>query len=196
MSGKRSKKPEKKKSKVFFYKDDKTMEIKAGGILFIRGKTINEVLIQKVVENDGKIRHSDFGGKIDDDKNDIAGDITIEDTISRELHEETNEAIRNKSTKEYLSIAELRKMIDEDIRMEIYIQFAKYLLKIVYFDDDKYEIDFNRTGTHEKKDNIKRIVEWITYEEFIKYYKSKSLHPRMDYPSILNFFKVKTFKFK
>lgn len=190
MSGKRSGKPEKKKSNVFFYKDDKTMEIKAGGILFIHGKTKNEVLIQKVIEKDGKIRHSDFGGKIDD------GDITIEDTIARELHEETNGAIRNKSTKEYLSIAELRKMIDEDIRMEIYIQFAKYLLKIVYFDDDKYEIDFNRTGTSEKKDNIKRVVEWITYDEFIKYYKSKSLHPRMDYPSILNFFKVKTFKFR
>jgi ADP-ribose pyrophosphatase YjhB (NUDIX family) len=195
MTGKRSKKPEKKKSKVFFYKDDKTMEIKAGGILFIRGKTINEVLIQKVVENNGKIRHSDFGGKINDD-DDIAGDITIEDTIARELHEETNEAIMSKSTKEYLSIAELHEMINENIRMEIYIQFAKYLLKIVYFDDDKYEIDFNRTGTHEKKDDIKRVVEWITYDEFIKYYNSKSLHPRMDYPSILNFFKIKTFKFK
>ena len=46
------------------------------------------------------------------------------------------------------------------------------------------------------KDKIKRFVEWISYDEFIKYYDSKSLHPRMVFPSILNFFKVQKFKFK
>ena len=184
-------KAEKKKSrKVFFYKDDKTMEIKAGGVLFIHGRTNKEVLIQKVFENNRKIRYSDFGGKVDDD------DVTIDYTIARELHEETNEGIRSKSTKEDLSIDELNKMMNDNIQIEIFIPYIKYILKIVYFDDDKYEIDFNRTGTHEKKDNIKRVVKWITYDEFIEYYKSKSLHPRIDYQSILNFFKVKTFKFR
>lgn len=192
MNGKRiGGKPEKKKSrKVFFYKNDKTLEIKAGGVLFIHGKTNKEVLIQKVFENNGKLRYSDFGGKVDDD------DVTIDYTIARELHEESNGGIRSKSTKENLSIDELSKMIDENIQIEIFIPYIKYILKIIYFDDDIYEIDFNRTGTSEKKDNIKRVVEWITYDEFIKYYNSKSLHPRMGFPSILNFFKVKTFKFK
>ena len=191
MNRKRIGKPEiKNLRKVFYYKNDNTLEIKAGGVLFIRGKTNKEVLIQKALETNGKLRYSDFGGKVDDD------DITIDYTIARELYEESNGGIRNKSTKEYLSIDELNKMINNNIQIEIFIPFIKYILKIVYFDDDKYEIDFNMTGTREKKDNIKRIVQWITYDEFIKYYNSKSLHPRIVFPSILSFFKVKTFKFK
>jgi len=191
MNRKRIGKPEiKKLRKVFYYKNDKTLEIKAGGVLFIHWKTNKEVLIQKALETSGKLRFSDFGGKVDDD------DITIDYTIARELYEESNGGIRNKSTKEYLSIDELNKMINNNIQIEIFIPFIKYILKIVYFDDDKYEIDFNMTGTREKKDNIKRIVQWITYDEFIKYYNSKSLHPRIVFPSILSFFKVKTFKFK
>lgn len=191
MNKKQIGKPEIKKSrKVFYYKNDKTLEIKAGGVLFIHWKTNKEVLIQKALETNGKLRYSDFGGKVDDD------DITIDYTIARELYEESNGGIRSKSTKEDLSIDELNKMMNDNIQIEIFIPFIKYLLKIVYFDDDKYEIDFNRTGTREKKDNIKRVVQWITYDEFIKYYNSKSLHPRIGFPSILSFFKVKKFNFK
>ena len=92
--------------KIFYYKNDKKMEIKAGGVLFVHGKDKKEVLIQKVFEMDGKLRYSDFGGKTDND------DSTIDITIARELHEESNGGIRNKSTKEALSIDELSKMID------------------------------------------------------------------------------------
>ena len=176
--------------KVFYYKNDKKMEIKAGGVLFVRGKYKKEVLIQKIFEMDGKLKYSDFGGKTDND------DLTIDITIARELHEESNGGIRNKSTKKALSIDELSKMIDENIQIEIFIPLVKYILKIVYFDDSRYELDFNTIGTYEKIDKIKRFVEWITYDEFIKYYNSKSLHPRMGFPSILNFFKVQKFKFK
>jgi hypothetical protein len=191
MNRKRIGKPEiKKLRKVFYYKNDKTLEIKAGGVLFIHWKTNKEVLIQKALETNRKLRYSDFGGKVDDD------DITIDYTIARELHEESNGGIRSKSTKEDLSIDELNKMMNDNIQIEIFIPFIKYLLKIVYFDDDKYEIDFNKTGTREKKDNIKRVVQWITYDDFIKYYNSKSLHPRISFPSILSFFKVKKFNFK
>ena len=189
MVEKRIRKP-KIQRKIFYYKDDKKLEIKAGGILFVHGKDKKEVLIQKVFENDGKMRYSDFGGKTDND------DSTIDDTIARELHEESNGGIRNKSTKESLSVNELKAMIDENIQIEIFIPMVKYILKIVYFDDSKYELDFNKIGTFEKKDKIKRFVEWISYDEFIKYYDSKSLHPRMVFPSILNFFKVQKFKFK
>ncbi len=189
MSEKRTRKP-KIIRKVFYYKDDTKMEIKAGGILFVHGKENKEVLIQKIFEKDGKIKYSDFGGKTDND------DLTIDDTIARELYEESNGGIRNKYTKQILSIDELRKMIDENIQIEILIPMVKYILKIVYFDDSKYELDFSIIGTYEKKDKIKRFVEWISYDEFIKYYDSKSLHPRMVFPSILNFFKVQKFKFK
>jgi hypothetical protein len=189
MIEKRTRKP-KIERKVFYYKNDKKMEIKAGGVLFVHGKDKKEVLIQKVFEMDGKLRYSDFGGKTDND------DSTIDITIARELHEESNGGIRNKSTKEALSIDELSKMIDENIQIEIFIPLVKYILKIVYFDESEYELDFNTIGTYEKKDKIKRFVEWITYDEFIKYYNSKSLHPRMGFPSILNFFKVQKFKFK
>jgi hypothetical protein len=189
MVEKRTRKP-KIQRKVFYYKDDKKMEIKAGGILFVHGKEKREVLIQKVFEIDGKMRYSDFGGKTDND------DLMIDDTIARELHEESNGGIQDKSTKQSLSVNELKKMIDENIQIEIFIPMVKYILKIVYFDDSKYELDFNVIGTFEKKDKIKRFVEWISYNEFIKYYDSKSLHPRMVFPSILNFFKVQKFKFK
>lgn len=83
MTEKRTKK-QKIERKVFYYKNDKKMEIKAGGVLFIRGKDNKEVLIQKVFEMDGKLRYSDFGGKTDND------DSTIDITIARELHEESN----------------------------------------------------------------------------------------------------------
>lgn len=189
MVEKRTRKP-KIQRKIFYYKDDKKMEIKAGGILFVHGKEKKEVLIQKVFENDVKLRYSDFGGKTDND------DSTIDDTIARELHEESNGGIRNKSTKELLSINELKKMIDENIQIEIFIPIVKYILKIVYFDDSKYEIDFNIIGTFEKKDKIKRFVEWISYDKFIKYYNSKSLHPRIIFQPIHNVFNIQEFKFK
>ena len=188
MIEKRTRKP-KIPRKIFYYKGDKKLEIKAGGILFVHGKEKKEVLIQKVFENDGKLRYSDFGGKTDND------DSTIDDTIARELHEESNEGIRNKSTKESLSVDELRKMIDENIQIEIYIPVIKYILKIVYFDDSKYELDFNTIGTFEKKDKINRVVQWISYDEFIKYYDSKLLHPRIIFQPIHNVFKVPKYYF-
>jgi hypothetical protein len=172
------------KKKVFYYKDDKKMEIRAGGVLFVRGKDKKEVLIQKVLEMNRKLRYSDFGGKTDDE------DLTIDITIARELHEESNGGICYKSTKESLSIDELKKMIDENIQINIFIPLIKYVIKIVYFDDSKYELDFNIIGTYEKKDKIKRIVEWISYDQFIKYYNSKLLHPRIIFQSIHNIFNV------
>ena len=175
--------------KIFYYKGDKKLEIKAGGILFIHGKEKKEVLIQKVFEKGDKLRYSDFGGKTDND------DSTIDDTIARELHEESNGGIQNKSTKEFLTISDLKKMINENIQLEIYIPFIKYILKIVYFDDSKYELDFNTIGTFEKKDKINRIVQWISYNEFIKYYNSKLLHPRIIFQPIHNVFKVPMYYF-
>ena len=50
MVEKRTRKP-KIPRKVFYYKDDKKMEIKAGGVLFVHGKEKRKVLIQKVFEN-------------------------------------------------------------------------------------------------------------------------------------------------
>lgn len=188
MVEKRTSKP-KIPRKVFYYKGDKQLEIKAGGILFIHGKEKKEVLIQKVLEQGEKLRYSDFGGKTDDD------DSTIDDTIARELHEESNGGIRNKSTKEFLTIGELKNMINENIQIEIYIPFIKYIIKIVYFDDSKYDLDFNTIGTFEKKDKINRIVQWISYDEFIKYYNSKLLHPRIIFQPIHNVFKVPKYYF-
>lgn len=189
MTEKRTKKP-KIVRKVFYYKDNNKLEIKAGGVLFVHEKNKSEVLIQKVFEKDGKMRYSDFGGKTDND------DLTIDDTIARELHEESNGGIRYKSTKESLSINELKKMIDENIQINIFIPVVKYIIKIVYFDETKYELDFNTIGIFEKKDKIKRFVEWITYDDFIKYYNSKLLHPRIIFQSIHNVFNVQKFKFK
>ena len=150
MVEKRIRKP-KIQRKIFYYKDDKKLEIKAGGILFVHGKDKKEVLIQKIFEMDGKLKYSDFGGKTDND------DLTIDITIARELHEESNGGIRNKSTKKALSIDELSKMIDENIQIEIFIPLVKYILKIVYFDDSRYELDFNTIGTYEKIDKTDRM---------------------------------------
>jgi len=188
MVEKRTRKPNIQR-KVFYYKGDKKLEIKAGGILFIHGKEKKEVLIQKVLEKGEKLRYSDFGGKTDN------ADSTIDDTIARELHEESNGGIINKSTKESLTIIDLKKMISENIQIEIYIPFIKYIIKIVYFDDSKYELNFNMIGTFEKKDKINRVIQWISYDEFIKYYNSKLLHPRIIFQPIHNVFKVPTYHF-
>ena len=171
--------------KVFYYENDKNAPVLAAGVLFVsKKKGIVNVLIQKEYNNNNnqKFLYSDFGGKTS------FKDKSIEHTIARELNEEINDSIYNIKTKIFLEIEDLVKLIKDNLIKKIYIGFAKYLLVIVNFDEKIYNIDHKKVGKYEKLDNIKRDVKWITSNNFVKYYISKKLHPRIFGYSIIDFF--------
>ena len=172
--------------KVFYYENDKNAPVLAAGVLFVsKKKGIINVLIQKEYNNNNqKFLYSDFGGKT------AFKDKSIEHTIARELNEEINDSIYNIKTKVFLEIEDLVKLIKDNLLKKIYIGFAKYLLVIVNFDEKVYNIDHKKVGKYEKLDNIKRDVKWIKSNNFVKYYYSKKLHPRIFGYSIIDFFTI------
>ena len=189
-----------KKRKCFYFDNNKEKPILAAGVLFIKeenGK--KQVLMQKVLEKDGREIYSDFGGKIDLD------DKTAIETIARELGEELNYAFYEikKDNKIYLDSTKLKKNIQENIIKKIYQERAKYFVIMAKFPEN-INIDFNIIGDFEKLDKINRKVEWITYEQFLKEYfgdndKVSKIHPRLWGNQILDFFghnkKIKRFGF-
>jgi hypothetical protein len=189
-----------RKRKCFYFDNNNEKPILAAGVLFIKeenGKKL--VLMQKVLEKDGREIYSDFGGKIDLD------DRTAIETIARELGEELNYAFyeMKKDKKIYLDSTKLKKNIQENIIKKIYQERAKYFVIIAKFPEN-IEIDVDVIGDFEKLDKINRTVEWITYDQFLKEYsggkdKASRIHPRLWGNQIMDFFghnqKIKKFGF-
>jgi hypothetical protein len=179
------------KRKCFYYEDDEEKPILAAGILFIKeekGKKF--VLLQKVIKKNKPDEYSDFGGKIDEK------DDTVIDTISRELGEEINFGLYEKEKKDniYLdTIQKLKDMILKNIVKIIYQKTAKYLVIIAKLPKN-IMLDFEKISDFEKLDKINRIVDWISYEDFIKN-NPNQIHPRLWGNQILQFFTPKKFGF-
>jgi hypothetical protein len=99
---------------TFYYYNDNSKPIRAGGIIIYRimNNIIEFLLIKKNYNNIE--RYEDIGGKTD------INDITINDTIAREVCEETNLVINQDIIKYQLSIS-----------VNIYIPHSKYLLYLI-----------------------------------------------------------------
>ena len=186
-----------KKRKCFYFDNNKEKPILAAGVLFIKeenGK--KQVLMQKVLEKDGREIYSDFGGKID------LKDQTAVETIARELGEELNYGFYDSTKKEkiYLdNIKDLKNLIQENIIKTVYQERAKYFVIIARLPEN-ISLDFVKIGDSEKLDKINRTVEWITYEDFLKLYNGSKkspnqIHPRLWGRQILGFFSPKKFGF-
>ena len=160
--------PIKKSSRPTFYlNNDKTLELKAGGILFYKyneGQAEFEILMINSRNN-----YEDFGGC-----NDIS-DKDIRDTVSREVEEESNNIFNKKDIKEKLESLE-----------PIYIKNSKYALYFVQLDEYVDPKDF---GDKEIHDDLDRTVEWIPYSKFDDQDFLNKLNFRLKSFSVLNYLK-------
>jgi hypothetical protein len=130
---------------VFYYKNEKQSEIKAGGVVFYYYDRKNNELKFLLIKN--REKYEDFGGKTD------PLDKTIEETIAREVEEESNEIFTKTN---------IIKRIEN--KNPLYTKNSKYLL---YFCRLKSSENYNPSifGTKEIYENIPRTVEWISYDK-------------------------------
>jgi ADP-ribose pyrophosphatase YjhB (NUDIX family) len=141
---------------TFYKNNEKDKPIRAGGVLFYyQDDGEPEILM---IKNRGY--YEDFGGKTE------MVDRTIEDTIAREVEEESNSVFHRDEIRSYLSD-----------RNTINAHNSKYLLYFVKL--DKY-CDTSVFGDREYHDGFDRTVEWIPYSQLMdKDFIKKSLHYRL-----------------
>jgi len=138
----------KNKKPVFYHNNDFDKEIKAGGILFyIYDKVSNELKFLMINCNN---RYEDFGGKTDH------VDCCVEDTIAREVYEESNYIFEKD-----IMISKLKK------RKPIYTKNSKYLLYLCKL-KKKECYDASIFGDKEIHENIPRTIEWIPYHTLLQ----------------------------
>lgn len=138
--------------------NDKSCEVKAGGVLFYIKKDL-QVELLLISSQRG---YEDFGGCTDICDNDII------DTISREVEEESNGIFNKKYIRE--------KIKDLD---PIYIKICKYVLYLVEVEEYHDPLIF---GSMEIHDNIERTVEWVKLSDL----PNKKLNFRLKYFGIMN----------
>ena len=134
--------------KTFYYMDDPTKPIRAGGILlFNQRKSKIELLMIKKTH---QLTYEDIGGKTSIYDNDIY------ETISREVSEETNNLINPNIIKKQILSSKC-----------LYMSHAKYLLIIIkanHYEKKLKEKDFGDKETH---DDIDRTIEWVNLNDFL-----------------------------
>ena len=150
------KKPAKKVRPTFKYDGDSDLEIRAGGLIYYR--VVDDDIEFLMIKCRG--RYEDFGGCTD------AQDTCIQDTVSREACEESNEIFEQD-----VVFDEIKKTCGT------YYSKSKYVVYLVKTDIDYNVDDF---GDKEIHDNIERTVEWVPYsslknKEFIR----NNLHFRL-----------------
>ena len=130
---------------VFYHQSDKENEIKAGGVVFYFYDKKKHELKFLMIKNRNK--YEDFGGKTD------KKDSCIEETISREVEEESNSIFSQSKTLERIKK-----------KQPLYTPNSKYLL---YFCRLKKSEHFNPIifGDKEIYENIPRTVEWVSYNQ-------------------------------
>lgn len=151
-----------------FYFNKKSNSVKAAGILFIDQKNCS-ILFQEVVKKDGNI-YCDFGGKIDEDDEDIL------DIATRELLEESNNAFFHKK-KDNIKLFDknhMKKYILKNLLNTLYIPKSKYVVFIVKI-TNSLKINKSIFGQYESIDKIKRNILWIN----INLVNTLNLHPRL-----------------
>jgi len=165
---------------IFYYKNNMVCELKAGGVILYKYENKNVKFLMIHSNN----KYEDFGGRTDNhDKN-------IEETIAREAEEESNKILDKKSILNEIhkyknDVCDIRDEIDElevdelekefnlflgntinkpnnrNIIKEVYSKPSKYLIYII---PTTINYDPNSFGDREIHDNIRRTVEWVSYE--------------------------------
>jgi hypothetical protein len=145
---------------TFLYKNNPMMEIRAGGLILYRhDKCMTEPEFLMIGAWN---RYEDFGGRTD------ISDKSIEDTICREVDEESNGI---------LPMEEMLELIKNE--EQIYCEKSKYMVYVV-----KTKIHYNpiEFGDWEICDGIPRTVEWIKLSQLLdKKFCKKQLHIRLKF---------------
>jgi len=133
---------------TFYYKNDQTKPIRAGGVLFFNYKKSNIELL--MIKKSSNLKYEDIGGKTSESDKDIY------ETIAREVSEETNNVINFTIIQKQLHLAKC-----------IYIPHAKYLLFIVKANSFERKLKASHFGNKEIHDDIDRTIEWVNFDDFL-----------------------------
>lgn len=150
---------------TFYFDNDTSKEVRAGGVLFYRLNGQYEFLMINSRNN-----FEDFGGCTD------LCDKDIIDTICREVDEESNGVITSNFVRESI--------ITET---PLYIKHCKYVLYIVQITAD---YDTKSFGNKELHDNIDRTVHWIKADNFENNDFIKKLNFRLRMFNVLSYIKT------
>ena len=120
-------------------------EVRAGGALFY--KIENDNLYFLMIKT--KDKYEDFGGKTDEN------DLTIYDTIAREIEEESNNIFNKNDIMERIT----------DLK-PIYAPKSKYIIFIIKLTENEKNINVLTFGDMEIHDSIYRTVEFVPYYNF------------------------------
>ena len=135
---------------TFYYKQNKCKPIRAGGVIFY--KRVDEDIFFLMIKNNGM--YEDIGGKTD------VCDTTIEDTVRREVAEESNGLITSFSI---------------FAKNGFYNEPSKYLVYTIEADNDIKERCCSEYGDKEIHNGLKRTFCWINKDNI----DSKDIHIRI-----------------
>jgi predicted NUDIX family NTP pyrophosphohydrolase len=140
-----------KERPTFYYNNDLTKPIRAGGVLLYKknNNKLQILLIKKECffkKNQCYDIYEDIGGKTD------VFDKNILETITREVEEETNNIIK----------------ISFDNSESFYISHGKYLLYLIEANENIQNYNSTHFGNKEIHDNIDRTINWFDIEDYTK----------------------------
>lgn len=159
----KNKKNNNKDRPIFYYNNDITKEIKAGGIIFYRVNRKNIEFF--LIKTEWRKQYEDFGGKTD------IKDKDIWETACREADEESNGIFKKKDLYKYIKN-----------QIGLYTIKSKYIFFFYEIKDmNLHSKDF---GNLEFCENVKRIVEIIQLNDILN--KKINLHDRLIFPDFFN----------
>ena len=151
---------------TFYYMNDKKKEIRAGGVLFYR--IIDTHCDFLMMYNEWRKTMEDFGGRTSEE------DKSIEDTVSREIEEESNGIFKKE---------DIKKRLNYSTSYNVYIKQSKYLVYFVKITKKELKLKKSDFGNLEIYDNLKRTVDWIQVEDLLED-SDIQLNPRLAHKQI------------
>jgi 8-oxo-dGTP pyrophosphatase MutT (NUDIX family) len=150
---------------TFYFNNDNSKPIRAGGILFY--KKINNQPYFLLIDNIYSKWLEDIGGKTD------YNDKSINNTIIREVGEETNLLINKKCV--YSVLLKNSK--------KLYCEYSKYLLYLVEADEYISNLTTENFGDVEKHTGFDRKINWYPRDQI----KKTKLNPRLNIKELFQF---------
>ena len=145
-----------------FYYDTIENPTRASGILLWDfDQNLNQIKFLMIFANG---RYEDFGGKTDDE------DENILETACREMSEESNFILKSDD-------------LVIDTKNCIYNKNSKYLIFLAKLNKITWKLD--DFGDREEYENISRIVKWVTIEEFTELFQTNKLHIRLKIDNLI-----------
>lgn len=155
-------KEEYNKRPTFYYTiNQRKYPIRAGGVMFYKKNDDNIELL--MIHNQDRNRYEDFGGCTDEK------DKSIEETIAREVEEESNGVFKKNDIIQRLRFAR-----------RAYCNSSKYLMYFVQVNNIEAEFTSNQFGDKETHDNISRTINWYPLEDVLKADFIQNLNPRVN----------------